>query len=79
MAYSECLPTRLNSLAERTCFSQVIGCIGGQPDGRYGWNCSGLPGGARPQFPAIKSRDVSLAATGANWSYGLLSPGRVCH
>lgn len=50
----------------------VIGCIGGQPDGRYGWNCSDLPGGAQPQFPAIKSRDVSLAATGANWSYGLL-------
>ena len=23
MAYSECLPTRLNPLAERTCFSQV--------------------------------------------------------
>ena len=23
MAYSECLPTRLNLLAERTCFSQV--------------------------------------------------------
>jgi hypothetical protein len=23
IAYSECLPTRLNSLAERTCFSQV--------------------------------------------------------
>ena len=50
----------------------VVGCIGGQPDGRYGWNCSDLPGGAQPQFPAIKSRDVSLAATGANWSYALL-------
>jgi hypothetical protein len=24
MAYSECLPTRLNPLAERTCFSQVF-------------------------------------------------------
>ena len=24
MAYSECLPTRLNPLAERTCFSQVL-------------------------------------------------------
>ena len=24
MAYSECLPTRLNSLAERACFSQVL-------------------------------------------------------
>ena len=24
MACSECLPTRLNSLAERTCFSQVL-------------------------------------------------------
>ena len=24
MAYSECLPTRLNPLAERTCFSQVV-------------------------------------------------------
>jgi hypothetical protein len=23
MAYSECLPTRLNPLAKRTCFSQV--------------------------------------------------------
>ena len=23
MAYSECLPTRLNPLAERTCFSQM--------------------------------------------------------
>ena len=23
MAYSECLPTRLNPLAERTCFSQA--------------------------------------------------------
>ena len=23
MAYAECLPTRLNPLAERTCFSQV--------------------------------------------------------
>jgi hypothetical protein len=23
MAYSECFPTRLNPLAERTCFSQV--------------------------------------------------------
>ena len=23
MAYSECLPTRVNPLAERTCFSQV--------------------------------------------------------
>jgi hypothetical protein len=23
MAYSKCLPTRLNPLAERTCFSQV--------------------------------------------------------
>jgi hypothetical protein len=24
IAYSECLPTRVNRLAERTCFSQVI-------------------------------------------------------
>ena len=24
MAYIECLPTRLNPLAERTCFSQVL-------------------------------------------------------
>jgi hypothetical protein len=24
MAYSECLPTRLNPLAERSCFSQVV-------------------------------------------------------
>ena len=24
MAYSECLPTRLNPLAERTCFSQAV-------------------------------------------------------
>jgi len=27
MAYSECLPTRLNPLAERTCFSQVSASI----------------------------------------------------
>ena len=27
LAYSECLPTRLNPLAERTCFSQVRGCV----------------------------------------------------
>ena len=25
MAYSECVPTRLKPLAERTCFSQVAG------------------------------------------------------
>ena len=28
MAYSECFPTRLNLLAERTCFSQVVAIIG---------------------------------------------------
>ena len=27
MAYSKCLPTRSNPLAERTCFSQVEGTI----------------------------------------------------
>jgi hypothetical protein len=27
MAYSECLPIRLNPLAERTCFSQVAGLL----------------------------------------------------
>ena len=27
MAYAECLPTRLNPLAERACFSQVPGFI----------------------------------------------------
>ena len=28
-----------------TVVSDVIGCIGGRPDGRYGWNCSDLPDG----------------------------------
>jgi hypothetical protein len=28
MAYSECLPTRLNPLAERTCFSQARSSLG---------------------------------------------------
>ena len=52
----------------------TIGCIGGSPEGRYGWNCTGTPGGV-PQFPAIKSRDVQVATepgSGGNWSYGIL-------
>lgn len=28
-----------------TVVSEVIGCIGGRPNGRYGWNCSDLPDG----------------------------------
>lgn len=39
---------------------EPIGCIGGSPEGRYGWNCTGTPGGV-PQFPAIKSRNVNVA------------------
>ena len=51
-----------------------IGCIGGQPSGRYGWNCSSTPGGV-PQFPAIKQRDVQVATapgSGGNWSFAIL-------
>ena len=33
MEYSECLPTRLNPLAERTCFSQACGRCSGQDRG----------------------------------------------
>ena len=48
MAYSERLPTRLNPLAERTCFSQVLddgtSFAGGRHGGAsYGWDCDGAP------------------------------------
>jgi hypothetical protein len=35
MVYSECLTTRLNPLAERTCFSQaaVVAGLSGRPSG----------------------------------------------
>eukprot|EP00041_Stephanoeca_diplocostata_P035943 m.1287341 g.1287341 ORF g.1287341 m.1287341 type:complete len:747 (-) comp24781_c0_seq15:3930-6170(-) len=55
----------------------TIGCIGGKPEGRFGWNCSSTPGG-KPQYPDIKSRDVTCetdpAVGNGNWSYAIL-PG----
>ena len=49
----------------------TVGCIGGQPQGRYSWNCSG----ADVAFPAIKARQVAVTTTpgsDGNWSYGLI-------
>ena len=57
-----------------TVTSTVIGCIGGSPNGRFGWNCTGTPGGV-PQFPQFKSRDVAVTTepgSSGNWSYALL-------
>ena len=61
---------RPNSTVDET----VIGCIGGKPAGRWGWNCTSTPGG-KPQFPDIKSRNVAvstLSGSGGNWSFGIL-------
>ena len=38
MAYSECLPTRLNPVAERACFSQVFGTLHESGHGMYEQN-----------------------------------------
>jgi hypothetical protein len=37
MAYSECIPTRLNPPAERTCFSQVQLFASNNPDADVTW------------------------------------------
>jgi hypothetical protein len=67
MAYSECLPTRLNPLvAERTCFSQVV-----VPDG------VGLQGGGssgsdefkfRPQVKNMPEAGPEIGPTSACYS-----------
>jgi hypothetical protein len=65
MAYAECLPTRLNPLAERTCFSQVGG--GGNFKGHY------LPLGEGPR----QSCPAGFGITGVDsWIQGGTSRGR---
>jgi hypothetical protein len=58
-----------------TVTASTIGCIGGSPQGRYGWNCSA----SNPaEFPAIKSRNLAVTTapgSGGNWSYGLVGSG----
>jgi hypothetical protein len=63
MVYSECLPTRLNPLAERTCFSQVMCSLG-----RAGHHLRRLPG-PRPGL----TRGVHRSARGGGGS-GAHSP-----
>ena len=57
-----------------TVTESTIGCIGGSPEGRYGWNCSTTD----LEFPAIKSRNLAVTTapdSGGNWSYGLIGTG----
>jgi hypothetical protein len=57
----------------------TVGCIGGRPDGRYGWNCTVVDNSTGalipPQFPMIKSRNLMVTKegnSGGNWSYAIL-------
>ena len=70
MAYSECLPTRLNPLAERTCFSQVPGSPAGWLEmlGRYG---SGRLSAAEVFAPAVALAEGGFPCPG--------TPGAVRH
>lgn len=53
-----------------TVTEQTIGCIGGSPAGRFGWQCNDSIA-----FPDIKSRNVAVSTapgTNGNWSYALV-------
>ena len=62
MAYSECLPTRLNPLAETTCFSQVIRAAGGW----FEWQAARLTGALQR---------LAFAACFSDRATGLALPG----
>jgi hypothetical protein len=72
MAYSECLPTRLTPLAERTCFSQVGGRHRARPRGPGGALAGVPPRALRPH-----ARPVHHGLQGRGRPGGLpVSPGR---